>query len=343
MKHRDRSLDIAKGICMICMILVHSFSWWNRYPGFNNYTGIFFLVFFFFASGICFKKVGWKEYIIKRFKRLLVPYGIYCGVYTLYMWQVRGFFNGMGKKHSIALFIVNTIESLPVTMKDVSFFHMDTYGVGTVWFVNCIFVANMLYRTVCSNKFRFPICVVGAIVATISQQYILLPFNIQDALIGCMFMAMGDCGRDIYKKIRKFLLSDKYFLQCLLAIVSVALYVFIVGRFPYQWINLGQNLYNFQSLPACILGFLLVILLATFIERTAIFDEFLEIYGKGSMFILVMHSADILMVRNWTLVNWQFIAVTLMGYPLIVYLEKRIVRFVKSFRNNEGNYNEKNV
>lgn len=332
-KQRDRSLDIAKGICMICMIVVHSFSWWNKYPGFNAYTGIFFLVFFFFASGVCFKKVAWKDYIVKRFKRLLVPYGIYCVVYAIYMWQVRGFFSGMGKKHGIALFIVNTIESLPVSMKNVSFFHMDTYGVGPVWFINCIFVANIFYRVICSNRFRFPICVLGAIVAVISQQYILLPFNIQDALIGCMFMAMGDCGRDAYKILREFLLSDKYVQQCLLAIVTLVIYIFIVSRFPYQWINLGQNVYNFQSLPACILGFVLVIIVATFIEKTAVFDEVLEIYGKRSMFILVMHSADILMVRNWSLVSWQFIAVTLMGYPLIAYLEKRCITSIRKLVN----------
>lgn len=77
MRQRNRNLDIAKGICMICMILVHMFSWWgNAYPNFNKYTGVFFLVFFFFASGVCFKAVPWKDYVIKRFKRLLLPYYI---------------------------------------------------------------------------------------------------------------------------------------------------------------------------------------------------------------------------------------------------------------------------
>ena len=76
---------------MICMILVHMFSWWgNAYPNFNKYTGVFFLVFFFFASGVCFKAVPWKDYVIKRFKRLLLPYYIYCVIYAAYLWVIRG-------------------------------------------------------------------------------------------------------------------------------------------------------------------------------------------------------------------------------------------------------------
>lgn len=329
MKQRDRSLDIAKGICIICMILVHSFNWWNRYPQFNKYTGIFFLLFFFFASGVCFKKVEWKKYISKRFKRLLVPYGIYCIVYILYLWKIRGFFYGMGKNHGLFLSFVSVIESLPVEVKNVSFFHLDTFGVGPIWFVNCIFITNILYRIICDNKYRFPICVLVAVIANISQHYFLLPFNIQDALIGCMFMAMGDCGRNIYQRLRKFLLSDKYISQFFMACSCIIAYVFIVNRFPAQWINLGGNIYNFESFPACLLGFVLVIIISVFMEKLEILDEILEFYGRSSMFILVMHSVDILMVRNWGLIDGQFIAVTLMGYPLVVYLKKRIVNLIK--------------
>ena len=42
------------------------------------------------------------------------------------------------------------------------------------------------------------------------------------------------------------------------------------------------------------------------------------------MFILVMHSVDILMIRNWSLMSWRFVAVTLMGYMLVVYLKNRL-------------------
>lgn len=343
MKNRDRSLDIAKGICMICMILVHSCNCWNRYPQVNKYTGVFFLVFFFFASGVYFKKIEWKKYISKRFKRLLVPYWIYCVVYILYLWKIRGFFYGMGKGQGLFLSFVSVIESLPVEVKDVSFFHLDTFGVGPIWFVNCIFVTNILYRIICDNKYRFPICILAAVIATISQHYFLLPFNIQDALIGCMFMSMGDCGRNVYQRLRSFLLSDKYISQFLVVCICIIMYVFIINRFPAQWINLGGNIYNFESLPVCLLGFALVIIVSVFMEKLKILDEILEVYGKNSMFILVMHSVDMLMVRKWGLVNWQFIAVTLMGYPLIVYLKKRIICFIKTIRNYEENYNEKNV
>lgn len=53
MLQRNRTLDIAKGICLICMILGHTFSWWNNaYPEFNMWVGPFFLVFFFIAESV---------------------------------------------------------------------------------------------------------------------------------------------------------------------------------------------------------------------------------------------------------------------------------------------------
>lgn len=184
---------------MICMILVHMFSWWgNAYPNFNKYTGVFFLVFFFFASGVCFKAVPWKDYVIKRFKRLLLPYYIYCVIYAAYLWVIRGQFNGMSLPHRLYVIAVSTIECFPTGMTQVDFFHVDTYGVGPIWFVHCIFFANIFYRIICRWKYRLPIAMVAALLAALTQRLWVLPFNLQDAVIGCMFIAMGGlCPRAV--------------------------------------------------------------------------------------------------------------------------------------------------
>lgn len=330
MKQRNRNLDIAKGICMICMILVHMFTWWNNaYPKFNQYTGVFFLVFFFFASGLCFKEVPWKNYVLKRFKRLLLPYYIYCGVYAAYLWLIRGQFTGMSLLHRFYVILVNTIECFPTGMTQVDFFHVDTYGVGPIWFVHCIFFANIFYRIICRRKYRLPIAVVAALLATISQRFILLPFNLQDALIGCMFIAMGDCAKGLYQKVLTFLDNRKYHLHILTFLLVAAVYVLMIEKLRYQWMNLGGNVYYMRSILASCLGFCLVIVIARFIEKTAIIDEILEFYGRNSMFILIMHSVDILMIRNWALMSWQFVILTLMAYPFVVYLKNRLFASVQ--------------
>ena len=325
MRQRNRNLDIAKGICMICMILVHMFSWWgNAYPNFNKYTGVFFLVFFFFASGVCFKAVPWKDYVIKRFKRLLLPYYIYCVIYAAYLWVIRGQFNGMSLPHRLYVIAVSTIECFPTGMTQVDFFHVDTYGVGPIWFVHCIFFANIFYRIICRWKYRLPIAMVAALLAALTQRLWVLPFNLQDAVIGCMFIAMGDCARGLYQKLQKWLNGQWYLLSIPVFFALFAVYALMIEKLPYQWMNLGGNLYYMRSLLASCLGFCLVILLAFWVEKTAVFDEILEFFGRNSMFILVMHSVDILMIRNWSLMSWRFVAVTLMGYMLVVYLKNRL-------------------
>lgn len=201
MAQRNRTLDIAKGICLICMILGHTFSWWNNaYPEFNMWVGPFFLAFFFIATGMCFKLRDVKEYIKKRFKRLLIPYICFCVVYAVFLTFIRKKFVGLGIVTTIKTIIVSSIVALPSEFVDINFFHVNTYGVGPVWFLNCIFLTNVLYLIFAKNKYRVLIWMSAAFVASISQKYVVLPFNIQDAMIGCMFMAVGDVGRTYYEK-----------------------------------------------------------------------------------------------------------------------------------------------
>lgn len=101
-------------------------------------------------------------------------------------------------------------------------------------------------------------------------------------------------------------------------------YSLIIKNVPYQWMNLGGNVYYMQSLLSTFLGVLMMTLCAVIIERTQILDEFIEEYGKESMTILVLHGLDILMLRNWAMRDWAFVGVTILGYSFLVYLKKRV-------------------
>ena len=109
---------------------------------------------------------------------------------------------------TIKTIIVSSIVALPSEFVDINFFHVNTYGVGPVWFLNCIFLTNVLYLIFAKNKYRVLIWMSAAFVASISQKYVVLPFNIQDAMIGCMFMAVGDVGRTYYEKYINYLLKQ---------------------------------------------------------------------------------------------------------------------------------------
>lgn len=334
MQQRNRCLDIAKGICIVCMIIVHIFGWWdNAYPTFNMFTGTFFLVFFFVASGMCFHVKTKKEYIGRRIKRLLVPYILWCMVYSVYRWKT-GCFGGMGKADKILTVIVSTITALPVEFANVDIFHVPTFGVGPAWFVCCIFVTNILYLMIYkwTPKRKLSLCFIGVCVAVISQHYVLLPFNLQDAVIGCFFMALGESTKGLFERWSNFHKKENIWKTLTIDIGMMFIYILVV-RLPYQWMNLGGNIYHILSLPSTLIGFSILIAIAALIERTQVLDEIFEEYGRSSMFVLIMHSADILMIRDWWMRDWYFFAVTLMGYLFVVYLVHRCRHCSEKVRN----------
>ena len=85
LKKRTVWLDIARGICIILMIVCHACGYANgRWGVFNGITGTFFLVFFFVSAGITFNpKTGFILYVKKQLKKCLIPYLVISGIFLL--------------------------------------------------------------------------------------------------------------------------------------------------------------------------------------------------------------------------------------------------------------------
>lgn len=71
---RIEYLDIAKGICMLCVVYVyvHVFAEYPIFSGIplfaNDYIMSFIMPAFFIFSGILIKKSAWKDYRTKKSK-----------------------------------------------------------------------------------------------------------------------------------------------------------------------------------------------------------------------------------------------------------------------------------
>ena len=169
-----------------------------------------------------------------------------------------------------------------------------------------------------------------AIISQISQQYILLPFNIQDAFIGCLFFALGDCGKDLIQKYIDYVKEKKLIWIFFIIVGEIIVYYITINYLPHQWMNLGGNIYTIVSIVSSIIGMFLCLTISIAIEKTGIIDEFLQDYGRDSMFILMLHTVDILMIRDWSKASGQFLAVTILGYAFINYLRNRIIKILKT-------------
>lgn len=331
MNKRMRNLDIAKGMCMIFMITCHVFGWTGYLSIVNKYTAIFFLVFFFFSAGICYKRdEKFKQFLKKRIWKLLIPYTVMTIIYFIYYGYVGKNFAGCEILDIIKRCFVSLILASPSWITDVSFFHVDNISVGPVWFWNCLFITYFIYFFMSKFKYRLVLSVILSVISAWSMQKFILPFNIQVALVGCMFMAIGDCLRDYIIRFFEWIKRCRLFQNILFTVSMSVLFYLTINKLPYQWMNLGANQYFMVSLISTLLGFVLMMSFIEIMEKVQIGDRLMEYVGANSMFILAVHHIDIMMFRNWgtfQLEPSQLTASCLLGYLFIIMVKDKF--FVK--------------
>lgn len=344
-KKRDNVIDIARGSCIIFMIATHVEAWWGKGQQFSKYTGVFFLVFFFFCSGLFYKEPDNKgSYIRKRICRLEIPYIIVC-----LMVLVKRYYSGI---RPISTLVNSFFYALPAEFEfPYLIVGEKTTGIGPVWFLNCLFVSSCMYvglglfiqKTVNhevvqrseegSNSIfsketilKTIIIVVLAVVASISQKHVVLPFNVQDGLVGVMFLHFGVLAAPYVRKI--IALAKINTLKTSGAFIAMlAIYYLDIKYVPYQWLDLGSNKYNPQSLLGTCLGFLLLILGAVLLENVKWVGKLIAFIGLNSMTVLIIHAVDIDILRNWNYVSWPFVITMSVIYvgATYVYVELKII------------------
>lgn len=132
---RIQWLDVSKGILILCVILSHS------YPPrlYEQFFTPFFLTMFFFVSGYTFStKRTFKEFIMNKGKRLLLPF-LLLGLSRVLMYYV---IEGGS--------LVQRLKGLALQINC----HYDE-----MWFVSCMFTSSLLFYsivTLCRRQNRFP-------------------------------------------------------------------------------------------------------------------------------------------------------------------------------------------
>jgi len=310
-------IDIAKALCLICMIIVHAFSYWNKYPEFNKYVGCFFLVFFYFAGGMFFKFNDIKSYIRKRIYKLIIPYLICTLAYLTYATTHKFYFSD-DMLTSCKMWVATLIYSLPTSYKNVALFHVDTLGVGPIWFLVSFFMVNVLYLYISKFNHKVIISLICCVLSSISMKYFIVPFCIQSALVGVFFFSLGDVLRNNVKRSIEFFYSRNIILLLFITTIASYVYYMIINNFKYQWIDLGRNIFNLESIPAIFIGFFICILVSIILDKLTLADELAVLGCNAFSTLLLLHNMDILMIRNWNNMNFSFIISSIASYYFII-------------------------
>ncbi len=89
--YRDSSLDAACGLFIVYMIVGHAFQWSfttsDSFYKYSDYVLFMFMPWFFFKSGMFYKKQKSVKLVIhKCIKKLIVPYLVYSAVGEIVFW-----------------------------------------------------------------------------------------------------------------------------------------------------------------------------------------------------------------------------------------------------------------
>ena len=200
---RIKWLDIMKGICILFVMLSHS------YPpdDYRRFFTPFFISMFFFASGYTFSiKSGFKEFIIGKIYHLMCP---------LFM---LGTVRILGMK---LLGDINLFESFKGLLLQIS------CQKDEMWFVSCLFTASLLlYICIHINKRIFSkmdqkvVLVCEAVLFGLIGYYIILFMQVriiwefEIACIMLLYMALGYLYKNNEIRYPKYIPYVLFFLYC---------------------------------------------------------------------------------------------------------------------------------
>ena len=149
---------------------------------------------YFIITGFFLNRIRFKTFLVKRFKRLLVPY-IFYGLSLNFLLFVYLYLKNNISASLISERITGLLYSryslLPLGTEDNIYF----LGIcSPMWFLTALFVASVLaipFFYANSKQEKLLICFYAAVTFLLNGVPILLPWSLDTAFIGALFINFG--------------------------------------------------------------------------------------------------------------------------------------------------------
>lgn len=278
---RDQRLDIMKGIGILFVVFAHVF----------HKSGIiyqFHMPLFFILSGaaMTYSKSGFS--LKKKAKSLLVPYFVFSIICFVYWALIESRFRPM---HDVAIFG----DGIGLNVKLQQFANIFTaincmsafvYNI-VLWFLPCLFMAELLYSKIKGTKVEWVIdvlCIIICYVAVSSSNG--GPWCLGEAVVAVPLLSLG---HRFYQPLMKVLKKRTIYAMviggiCLLAFI----FIFLILN-PHT--DMAHNIIPKEFYFMAILGSLCVVILSLEIDRFVIRGggQCLAYLGRNSLIIMCVH------------------------------------------------------
>ena len=261
-------IDMAKGYGIILVIIGHLST-----PYITTFIYTFHIPLFFFLSGYVFNgNKGFKDFIVSKIKRLLVPY--FCLSVPMIL------FLCLYDNSDISLWNKFCSESLRFLIQERH---------TTLWFIACLFILNLLYYMLVkyiNNKFLILfvvsfITIIGILLMRLNAK--ALPWSIDICLVVLPYMYIGNFFKE--KDIFERYING----HNIILFISIIL-TFVIGGFNYyisgRKVDLFYGRLCIEPLTyiAAFSGLIMIVIISGFFSSAII-----KYIGKNSLIYFAWH------------------------------------------------------
>jgi fucose 4-O-acetylase-like acetyltransferase len=332
MQKRIEFLDLAKGICIILVVLFHMTKYYHVEMPAADFFKAFRLPLYFFLSGLFFKTYsGFSDFVVRKVNKLLIPFVFW---YLLLSVSVPYF--------SFHLLGINFFDKgMNITLMDClsNFFNKESFPNAPIWFLLCLFEVNIIFYIIMLiaksffNDSTWSICMMallfGIFGICLSFVGCDLPMYLDSALSALPFFVFG-----FYINRRTSFLEkhswDRYNIP--IAIMLFAVVFVFASHYSLKYNTYPSHLDAVQMYPCGFMGTIAIILIA----KTLKYVPIITYLGRYSIMILVTH---VMVLKIFALIvakfglsdSWECIInliLTLLSYLLIIPFMKKYMPHV---------------
>lgn len=289
MNKRIKWIDVAKGICMISVIMGHL-----GVENINYVVYAYHLSLFFILSGYTMKQtVVNKDYLNKRFKSLMLPYFVTC-ICVMIMDIFNCFFlwHNISNENITNVIAKDIIRSFWASGSVTNFGNVEIgTRIGAIWFLPALFFSSVFVQVVINyikdKRIQYGIVATCALAGMISARFIWLPFSIQSALMAMPYVLLG-------YEIKQNNLLEKLNLR----VAIFCFLIFLIG------IQARVSLISFVSAdaPDYLLSFIVAVASSAciiYVSRKLEECRPLELVGRYSLYFMCIHLLELETMGMW--------------------------------------------
>lgn len=286
---RLQSVDIAKGIGMLCIIAGHGSN-----QSVNSIVFTFHVPLFFLISGYFFHpSTDVASTTRKRCTRLIAPYilcSLACSLGNGLVCALRG--NPQESWNALTDMFIRALYGSGSPTSPV----LGIGPIGAIWFLLALFWALLMYEFIADKKWASPV-VLGLFAVGFATRGWWLPLSIQPALCAIVFVHIGYLAKQ-----NQNLWRPEGKVSPAIPIAAVVVWL-VAYTFDGNGMSLARNF--FDNVPVNIIGAvagtIVVLTVALAFSKVPILNHALELFGRNSLVVMCFHLFD-LNVIPWGLV-----------------------------------------